>query len=194
MLHISINTNLALYQDLNLNLMPSNNGYCTNFIKSLWLCYIFWFHSAPHIHSQLCWLHLFRGVRLPSITGLPVGQGWWPVILEDEIMVAKQFMTRQSKWSHDLQHSTLALTGLDRHSERPNPTNWLLMSSPSTYIIVSNVLFKLLWWQTSIQPYFIFKVLEGSGWGSIVQRYQYLKPVKLYVNKWLILHRTICIK
>ena len=42
--------------------------------------------------------------------------------------MAEQFVTWQLK-SHDLQHSTLVLTELDRQSERPNLINQLVMSA-----------------------------------------------------------------
>ena len=49
-------------------------------------------------------------------------------MLEDAILVAEQSMTRQLKRSCDLEHFTLALTGLDGWSERPDPINQLVMS------------------------------------------------------------------
>ena len=39
-----------------------------------------------------------------------------------------------TEWSHDLQYTTLAPTGLDRWSDQPSPINQLVMSSLSTYI------------------------------------------------------------
>ena len=60
---------------------------------------------------------------------LPVGCGWQPVMLEDGILMAEQSMTWQLKRSCDLQHSSLALTELDRRSERPDPINRLVMSA-----------------------------------------------------------------
>ena len=57
---------------------------------------------------------------------LPVNHGWQLVMLEDRILVAEQPVTWQLKRSHDLQHSILALTGLDNQLERPNPTNCLM--------------------------------------------------------------------
>ena len=39
-------------------------------------------------------------------------------------------MTQLPKWPHDQQHSNLALTGLDGQPEKPDPINWLVMSSP----------------------------------------------------------------
>ena len=41
-------------------------------------------------------------------------------MVEDGILVAEQSLTRQLKRSHDLQHSTLVLIGLDRRLERSN--------------------------------------------------------------------------
>ena len=84
--------------------------------------------------------------------------------------MAKQFVTQQLKWSHNLQHTTLTLTRLDGWSSRPDPINQQVMSSPSTYMIVPNIFFKFLWWQTSNQTYFIFKVQESCGWNSIMLR------------------------
>ena len=91
-------------------------------------------------------------------------------MLEDGILVAEQFLSQQPNLLHDLQLSFLALTDQDRHSERPNLINQLVMSCPSTYAIVPTVFFKLFLWQTSTQHLFILKVLEGSGRGSIVLR------------------------
>ena len=42
-------------------------------------------------------------------------------MLEDGILVAEQSVTRQPNWLSDLQQSTVALTGLDGQSERPDP-------------------------------------------------------------------------
>ena len=115
-----------------------------------------WVSFPPHTHTHS--------------VGTPVCYGWQPVMLEARILVAKRSMTRQPNWSHDLQYSTLALTKKDKQLEWPNPINQLAMSSSSTCMIVQTVFFKLLLWQTSIQPYFILKVLEGSGWGSVLLR------------------------
>ena len=41
-----------------------------------------------------------------------------------------------------LQHTTLALTWSDRQSDRPDPINRLVMSSPSTYIFYRDPTFK----------------------------------------------------
>ena len=70
---------------------------------------------------------LLRGKTPP--TRLPVGCGWWPIMLEDGILVAEQSLTQQLKRSLVLKHSTLALTELDRWSERADPINWLVMSA-----------------------------------------------------------------
>ena len=108
---------------------------------------------------EYIWLHLCRNVRphlTPPPIRTPVGHGWWPVILENEILVVKQSVTWQPKWSHDLLPFTLALTRLDRWLKRPEPINQLVVSSPSTNMIVLTVF--LLLWQTSTKPYFILKV------------------------------------
>ena len=55
---------------------------------------------------------------------LPAGHGCYIIMCENGILV-----TWQPKWSHDLQHSTLALTGLDGYLERPDLINHLVMSS-----------------------------------------------------------------
>ena len=72
-------------------------------------------------------LHLCRGVT-PHQQGylLVVGNG----MLEDGILVAEQYLTQKLKRSLDLQHSTLALTGLDGWSEKPDATNRLVMPAP----------------------------------------------------------------
>ena len=70
----------------------------------------------------------------------------------------------------DLQHSILALTGLDEWSQKSNSIHQRIILSPSTYMIILTVFFNVLSWQTSTQPYFILKVLKGSDWGSIMLR------------------------
>ena len=60
---------------------------------------------------------------------LPVGRGWQPIMLKNRILVAEQSLIWQPKRSCDLQHSTLALIGLDGRSQRPDPINWLVMSA-----------------------------------------------------------------
>ena len=40
-----------------------------------------------------------------------------------------------TEWSSDLQHTTWALTGLERQSDDPDIINWLVASSPSTYML-----------------------------------------------------------
>ena len=92
-----------------------------------------------------------------NLTRPPVGRGWGLVMLENKILLAEQFLTRQPKWSCDLQHSPLAFSELDGQSERPDPINKLVMLSSGTYMIVPTVFFKLFSWQTSTQPYFIIK-------------------------------------
>ena len=49
-------------------------------------------------------------------------------MLGDRILVAEQSVIWQLKRSCNLQRSTLALTGLDRQLDRPNPINGLVMS------------------------------------------------------------------
>ena len=105
-------------------------------------------------------------------TRLPVGY----IVFVNRILVAEQFVTRQLKWSYNLQHATLVLTGLHRQLEKHNLINWQVMLSPSTYMIFPTILFKLLLRKTSTKPCFIFKVVEGSGWRSNALRYQNLKP------------------
>ena len=46
-------------------------------------------------------------------------------------------MTRQPKWLRYLQYSPLAFAVLDVRSEKPDPKNQLVMSSPSNYIIIA---------------------------------------------------------
>ena len=60
-----------------------------------------------------------------SHTRLPVGFGWQAVMLKDSGRVARDPATKVVR---DLQHSALALTGLDRQLERPNPINPLVIS------------------------------------------------------------------
>ena len=67
-------------------------------------------------------------------------------------------------------------------SKRPDPINQLVMSSLNTSMIVPTVFFKLLLWQTSAQPYFILKITEDGGWGSIAVRKQYLNLFKQWTN------------
>ena len=77
--------------------------------------------------------------------------------------MTKQSVTCQLKRSHDLQHSSWVFTWLDRQSQRPDPINQQVMSSPTNYIIVLCIFFKLLLWQTNNLLYSILKMLEGSG-------------------------------
>ena len=60
---------------------------------------------------------------------LPVGRGWRPVMLKGGILVAEQSLIWQPKRLRALQHSTLALTGLDGLSRRPDSINRLVMSA-----------------------------------------------------------------
>ena len=50
-----------------------------------------------------------------------------------------------------------------------DPINRLVMSSPSTYLIVLTVFFKLLLLQTSSQPYFILKVLKRGSYKWVAE-------------------------
>ena len=75
-------------------------------------------------------------------------------MLEHEILVAEQFLTGQSKKSCDLQYYTLVLIGLDGRVKRPDPINRLVMSNPSTYVIVPIVFFKLLLLQKTLNPFY----------------------------------------
>ena len=105
----------------------------------------------------------------------PIGRGWSAVMLESGILVAEQFddlTAKVVKWPATIHFGPYWA----RRSERPDPINRLVMSSPSIYLIVPNVFFKLLLEQTSTQPYFILMVLEDIGLGFIALREQYLKP------------------
>ena len=79
--------------------------------------------------------------------------GWRNVIFEDGILRANQFVTWQPKWTRDLQHSTFALTELDRQSTRPDLIDLLVMSSPGTHVIAPREFFKLLLWHAYIYTY-----------------------------------------
>ena len=50
-------------------------------------------------------------------------------MLKDGVLVVEQSLIWQPKRLCDLQHFTLALTGLDGWSERPDPINRLIMSA-----------------------------------------------------------------
>ena len=79
---------------------------------------------------RICWLHLYRGVRLlPSPMRQPVGCGWWPIMFEDGILVTEQSVTQLLKWSYDLWRSTLALTEVDGPLKSPNLIIWLFLSA-----------------------------------------------------------------
>ena len=73
-------------------------------------------------------------------------------MLDDRILDAEQSVTRIRKSSRDQQHFIMALTGLDRCSKSPNLIN----------MIVLNVFFKLLLWESSTHTYFNLKVLGGG--------------------------------
>ena len=91
--------------------------------------------SLPYqLDCSICWLHLCKEVRPHSSMRLPVGCGWWPVRLQDRILVTEQSVTQQPKWSHVCNISTLSLTGLDKWSERSDLINWVVMLSLSIYI------------------------------------------------------------
>ena len=75
---------------------------------------------------------------------LPVGCVWQPVMFKDGILVADQSVNLQPKCSRELQDSTLALIGLDRQLERPDPINQEVISCPDPYTIVPTILFKLI--------------------------------------------------
>ena len=99
------------------------------------------------------------------------------IFYKDVILLAEESMIQPQKWACDL-----VLTELVERSEKPVQINQLIMSNPSTYMIVPTIVFHLLSWQTSNQPYFILKVFESSGWELITL--QLLKPCKMYANKW----------
>ena len=109
-----------------------------------------------------------------------------------------RFVIWEPKWSHDLQHSILALTKLDRQPLSLNPIKWLVMSSSSSYMIVPTVFFKLLLWLTSTQPYFILKVVtkgklcwDSNIWNHLnvcIQMSSHLK-IKFPTNYSFIKHK-----
>ena len=71
-------------------------------------------------------------------------------MLKDRILVAEQSMACNiSLWSS---------LGLDELSERPPSINWVIKSSPSTYMIVPTLLSLC-----QASTHFIIYVLEGGG-------------------------------
>ena len=119
---------------------------------------------------RICWLHHCKGVKhSPKQSQLLAVEG--NSMFEGRILIAEQSLTRQPNWSSDEQHSTLALTELDGWLERPDPINWLVISSHSTDMIVKTIFFKLLLCLTSSQPYVTLMILEDSDWGSIMLRW-----------------------
>ena len=80
-------------------------------------------------------------------------------MLGDGILIAKQSVTRKSKWSRNLHLSALVLTELDGWSEKPASINRLVMSRPSTHKIVPTVFFKLLLQETNTKLFY----LKGAG-------------------------------
>ena len=67
----------------------------------------------------------------------------WPWMATCNASVTEQSVTQQPKCICDLQHFIFALTGIDKHLERFNLINWVVMSSPKTYMIVLIIFFKL---------------------------------------------------
>ena len=86
----------------------------------------------------------YREVRPPPLMGPSVSHGWQPIMLEDRIVVDEWsvilVLSCPMTWSTPFQH----FLGLDGQSERLRQISWLVMSSPSTYMIVLIVSFKLL--------------------------------------------------
>ena len=112
----------------------------------MFLKFLFKFFS-----NMPCWLGLsntpitfLQRYNPPPILTRPfVSRGWQPIILEDRISGGWAiWLTQQLKLPHDLQHSSLALTGQDRWSVKPNLINQLVMSSSRTYMLVSTGFFK----------------------------------------------------
>ena len=58
----------------------------------------------------------------------PISPWWLPVKLKDEILLAKQSVTRHPKLSRDLQHPILVLTRLDGLSKKSYPINRLVIT------------------------------------------------------------------
>ena len=87
---------------------------------------------------RIYWLHFCREVRLLPMEP-SVGFWWWPVILEDRILVAEQFMALVLS-SHMTCNSPFFSSYGARQAVREAQSNWLVILSPSTYMIVSNCL------------------------------------------------------
>ena len=103
---------------------------------------------------RICQLHFCRVMRPhPPSMRPPVGHGGVLIRLGDGILVAEQSLIQQLKQLSDLQYSTLALTGLNRQSKRPNLISQLVMLSPSICMIVLTIFFKLLLWKTNTEPF-----------------------------------------
>ena len=80
-----------------------------------------------------------------------VTNGWRLVKLQDRILVAEQSMTKQPKGSHDLQNSTLTLTG-----QAIGEAQFYQLTC--IYKIILTVFFKLVFWETNSQKLFILKI------------------------------------
>ena len=96
---------------------------------------------------------------------------WQPILLEDVILVAEQSVTLLPKLSHNFQHFTLIFTRQDRWLERPNPINWLVMSSHHTLkTILKNLLNK-----PSLFPIFSLELIcykrSDEKWTSYIYIY-----------------------
>ena len=114
-------------------------------------------------------------LELYNMVITPLQSGWQSVMFEDCILVVELSSSwPESQRSHVIQHSPLALTGLDKQSERSDLINWLVMSVYLAYslsiwlswLYSSNL---LLLWQTT-NPFY----LKGSSWRSV--ELTYLKP------------------
>ena len=90
------------------------------------------------------WLYLYKGLNPTNdTTSLATcndsGRDPGDLIVRD-----------QPKWSRNVQIYTFVHTGQYGQSERPDLINQLVMPSPSVYIIVPTVFFKLSLWQTTV--------------------------------------------
>ncbi len=86
-------------------------------------------------------------------------------MLEDRILVAVQSGTWQLKRLCDSQRSNLALAGLDGRSKRPDPISWLIISGPSTNMIVLTISSKV---ELLVLLFTFFKVYFVFSWDSKV--------------------------